>query len=280
LAGYLGMPKEKTAKALMFTRASDGKFVFVVVRGDMQLGEAKLKKLVGEVRIATLEEIAKSGAAAGYASPIGLKNALIVADDLIPESANLVAGANETGCHLKNTNYGRDYTAEILADIVMADKGDSCSNCGNAMDLLNAELLADENGPHFEHILSALAETHHDAKGLMLPKEAAPFDAYLMQVPGKELDTRSKAEEIYAELQGAGISVLFDDRDERAGVKFNDADLIGCPLRLTVGEKNLKDGMVELKARKEKENRLVSLASLGGVKSRSDLWDLSTYKTN
>jgi len=280
LAGFLGVPKEKTAKALMFTRTSDGLFIFVVVRGDMQLSAAKLKKLVGEVRIATAEEIAKSGAAAGYASPLGLKNALLVADDLIPESANLVAGANETGYHLKNTNYGRDYTAEILADIVMADKGDSCSNCGNAMDLLNAELLADENGPHFEHILSALAETHHDDKGLVLPREAAPFDVYLMHVLGKEMDTHAKAEEIYNELQGAGILILFDDRAERAGVKFNDADLIGCPIRLTVGEKNLKDGMVELKPRREKENRLVSLASLNSVRTQADLLDLSTYKTN
>ena len=280
LASYLGMPKEKTAKALMFTRTSDGLFVFVVVRGDMQLSEAKLKKLVGEVRIATVEEIAKSGAAAGYASPIGLKNALIVADDLIPESANLVAGANEAGCHLKNTNYGRDYTAEIVADIVMVDQGDPCLNCGSTVDLLNAELLSDENGPHFEHILSALAEIHHDDKGLMLPKEAAPFDVYLMQISGKELGTRAKAEEIYNELQGAGILVLFDDRDERAGVKFNDADLIGCPIRLTVGEKNLKDGMVELKPRKEKENRLVSLASLGDIKTQTDLLDLMTSKTS
>jgi prolyl-tRNA synthetase len=94
------------------------------------------------------------------------------------------------------------------------------------------------------------------------------------------MDTHAKAEEIYNELQGAGILILFDDRAERAGVKFNDADLIGCPIRLTVGEKNLKDGMVELKPRREKENRLVSLASLNSVRTQADLLDLSTYKTN
>ena len=279
LANYLGVPKEKTAKALMFTRAADGKFIFVVVRGDMQLSEAKLKKLIGEFRIATAEEIVKSGAAAGYASPIGLKSALIVVDDLIPESFNLVAGANETGWHLKDTNYGRDYAAEIVADIVIADEGNPCSNCGSALDLLDAELLADENGCRFENILSALAETHHDDKGLTLPMESAPFDVYLMHVPGKEIDTRTKAEEIHNALQTAGIAVLFDDRDERAGVKFNDADLIGCPIRLTVGEKNLKAGMVELKPRKEKENCLVSLASLSGIKTQTDLLDLMTNQT-
>jgi prolyl-tRNA synthetase len=262
LAKFLGIPEEKTAKALMFTRNSDGKFIFVVVRGDMQLSEAKLKKLIGDIRLATADEIAKAGAAGGYASPIGLKDALIVVDDLIPQSANLVAGANETGYHLKNTNYGRDYTAEIVADIVVASAGDPCPNCGKKLDLSNAELLSEGNNYRLDNILFALAEVHHDDKGLCFPKEAAPFDIYLMQVPGKELDTRSKAKEIYNMLQNAGVSALFDDRDERAGVKFNDADLIGCPIRITVGEKNLKEAMVELKRRKEKVNTLVRFENL------------------
>ena len=151
----------------------------------MQLSETKLKKLVGDFRLATSEEIAKAGAAAGYASPIGLKDALIVVDDLIPQSANLVAGANEAGYHLKNTNVGRDYKAEIIADIVMANADYPCSNCGSKLDLVNAELLADGNEYHFENILFALAETHHDDKGLTFPKSAAPFDVYLMQCSRK-----------------------------------------------------------------------------------------------
>ena len=112
---------------------------------------------------------------------------------------------------------------------------------------------------HFENILLALAETYHDEKGLTLPKSAAPFEVYLMHIPGKETDTRAKAEEVYANLQSAGISVLFDDRDERAGVKFNDADLIGCPVRVTVGEKGLKEGSVEMKARTAEESQLVAM---------------------
>jgi prolyl-tRNA synthetase len=107
--------------------------------------------------------------------------------------------------------------------------------------------LATRSTFNFENILLALAEAHHDDKGLTFPKSAAPFDVYLMHIAGKQLDTLAKAEEIYNDLQNAGISVLFDDRDERAGVKFNDADLIGCPIRLTVGEKALQNGMVELK---------------------------------
>jgi len=274
LANFLGVPKEKTAKALMYTRLSDNQFIFVIVRGDMQLSEAKLKQHVGDIRPATAEEIEKSGAAAGYASPIGLKETLIVVDDLIPQSQNLVAGANETGYHLKNTSYGRDYSAEIITDLVQAQAGDTCSNCGNPLSVLSAISLATRKEYRFENVLLALAETYHNTKGLTLPRPAAPFDVYLMHLPGKEVDTRAKAEEIYKTLQSAGISVLFDDRDERAGVKFNDADLIGCPVRITVGEKGLKEGMVELKPRKEKDNRLMSLTSLTSLTSSAAFWDL------
>lgn len=111
-------------------------------------------------------------------------------------------------------------------------------------------------------MLLALAETHHDDKGLTLPHPTAPFDVYLMHLPGRELDTRAKAEEIYAELQNADIPVLFDDRDERAGVKFNDADLIGSPIRVTVGEKGMQEGMVELKLRSGRENTLTPAEEL------------------
>ena len=274
LANFLGVPKEKTAKALMYTRLSDKQFVFVVVRGDMQLSEAKLRPHTGEIRPAITEEIERSGAAAGYASPIGLKDTLIVVDDLIPQSHNLVAGANETGYHLKNTNYGRDYSAEIVADLVQAKAGDACINCGEPFSVLTAISLATRKTYDFENILLALAETHHDGKGLSLPHSAAPFDVYLMHVPGKEIETRAKAEGIYNGLQNAGISVIFDDRDERAGVKFNDADLIGCPIRVTVGEKALKEGMVELKPRKAKDNLLISLTSLTRLTSSSEFWNL------
>ncbi len=262
LAGFLHLSKEKTAKALMYTRMSDGKFVFITVRGDMQLSEAKLKKLVGDVRPATAEEISNSGAAAGYASPIGLRDVLIVVDDLIPESANLVAGANQAGYHWRNTNYGRDYSADLVADVALASPGDACPVCGQVLASFNAELLSDEAGHCFENILAALAEVHHDEKGLLLPASVAPFRVYLMQLPGKESDTRAVAEELYSSLEQSGISVLFDDRAERAGVKFNDSDLIGCPIRLTVGERNLKDGMVELKPRRSTESQLVRLGNV------------------
>jgi prolyl-tRNA synthetase len=259
LAAFLSVPKEKTAKALMYTRTSDNKFVFVVVRGDMQLSEAKLKQHVGEVRPATTEEIERAGAAAGYASPIGLKDTLIVVDDLIPYMQNLVAGANEAGYHFKNTNYGRDYAAEIVQDLVQAKEGDPCPLCTTPLVIRPAISLATRKSYDVQNLLLALAETHHDAKGLTLPHPCAPFDVYLMHVPGKAIDTRARAEEIYNTLQTAAIRVLFDDRDERAGVKFNDADLIGCPIRVTVGERALKEGSVEVKRRVESNSQLVPM---------------------
>ncbi len=262
LAAYLNIPRQKTAKALMFVRKSDEKFIFVVVRGDMTLSEAKLTALVGETRLATEAEIRAVGAVPGYASPLGVNNALVVVDDLIAQSPNLVAGANESGYHVKNSTHGRDYSADLVADLTLAAAGDLCAECGAPLEAVRGWVLESEGGFHYGNILSALAETHHDEKGLSLPALAAPFSVYLMHVPGKTLDTRPAAEELYRTLTEAGLAVLFDDRDERAGVKFNDADLIGCPVRLTVGERALQNGMVELRPRKSPENRLIAVAEV------------------
>ncbi len=257
LAQFLGVPKERTAKALMYMRTSDNKFVFVVVRGDMQLSETKLKKRIGEFRLANADEIAGAGAAPGYASPIGLKDALVVVDNLVPRSPNLVAGANEAGYHIKNTNYGRDYEAQIVDDLILVEAGAPCPNCDAPLSLANADLLADARGYCLESLLEDLAQVRHDEKGLTLPAPAAPFAVYLLHLPGKELDTLVQAQQLYESWQAAGVPVLFDDRNERAGVKFTDADLIGCPVRATVGERGMKDGMVELKSRMSGESKLL-----------------------
>jgi prolyl-tRNA synthetase len=262
LANFLGIPKEQTAKALLYTRQSDGKLVFAVVRGDMQLSEAKLKEQVGEIKMADYYAMETAGAVPGYAAPINLKNTLIIVDDLIPESPNLVTGANDEGYHLKNVNYGRDYSAEIVTDLVQASAGDACVNCGETLIEMSADLLKSKNGYNFDRILHALAETHHDDNGLTLPHPAAPYDVYLMNIPGKTMDTGAIATDLYKKLGSAGISVLFDDRDGRAGVKFNDADLIGPPVRVTVGERGLKNNSVELKKRTEQENLVVALTDV------------------
>jgi prolyl-tRNA synthetase len=263
LANFLAIPTGKTAKAILLTRPLDGKLIFAIVRGDMQLSEAKLRQHVGGFRTATYEEISATGAAAGFASPIGLKNALIVVDDLIPSSPNLVAGANKDGYHLLNVNYGRDYTAEIVADMVEASAGDTCPNCNGSLELFKADLIAEtQDGKwkiHPNEMLQALAELHHDENGLIFPVVAAPFDIYLIVIPGKELDTISVVDKMYENLQNKGFSVLYDDRDLRAGVKFNDADLIGLPMRITLGERGMQEGNVEVKLRTAKEKELVGL---------------------
>ncbi len=266
LADFLSLPTKKTAKAIMLTRLSDKKLIFVVVRGDMQLSEAKLKKHIGDFQTATYEEIAATGASPGFASPIGLKNTLIVVDDLIPQSPNLVAGANEEGYHLLNLNYDRDYKAEIVADLVEANAGDTCPNCEGTLELFKTDLIAEMKDEkmtlHPADLLQALAETHHDENGLIIPLAAAPYDIHLMVIPGRKMDTISVASELYEKLQNAGFSVLYDDRDTHAGVKFKDADLIGLPLRITLGERGLKEGNVEVKLRAAKEKELVALDAL------------------
>ena len=263
LANFLNIPTRKTAKAILLTRLSDGKLIFVVVRGDMQLSEAKLRHHIGNFRTATFEEISATGAAAGFASPIGLKNTLVVADDLIPLSPNLVAGANEDGYHLLNVNYNRDYTANIIADVVEANPGDICPICDGEFDLFKADLIAEAKDGIVKlyptEMLQALAEIHHDENGLAFPIPAAPFDIYLIVIPGKELDTISVADEMYESLQNTGFSILYDERDVRAGVRLNDADLIGPPIRITLGERGLQTGNIEVKLRTSKEKESVRL---------------------
>ncbi|PKN92586.1 MAG: hypothetical protein CVU44_13060 [Chloroflexi bacterium HGW-Chloroflexi-6] len=279
LATFLGISTTKTAKALMFVSIGspkspdfgqtvdsretfDSEFIFVVIRGDMAMSEAKLEALVGKFRLATEDEIRAVGAVPGYASPIGVRNATIIVDELIPQSANLVAGANQAGYHLLNTNYGRDYSAEIVADLTQANPGEPCIACAAPLQATRGWVLVSQAGFDCEKILFALAEAHNDEKGFTFPAPVAPFDIYLMQVPGKTLDTLPVAEELYQKLQAAGFSVLFDDRNDRAGVKFNDADLLGCPIRITVGERGLQNGMVEVKGRRASETQQVVIEEI------------------
>lgn len=292
LANFLKVPKAKTAKAFFVVgKFSEGekeieKLVFAIIRGDMEVNETKLANAIKakELRPAHEEEIKAVGAVPGYASPIGIKGALVVVDDLIPGSPNLAAGANETGYHYVNTNYGRDYKADVVADIALAEEGFECPNCGAPMRAsrgvevgnifklgtrytasLGANYL-DENGR--EHpivmgsygigsgrLLACVAEEHHDDKGLVWPISVAPFDVHLVALRGGA----EEAQKLYAELGSAGIEVLYDDREETPGVKFNDADLIGLPIRLTVSERSLKEGGVELKLRRETEKRSVRI---------------------
>jgi prolyl-tRNA synthetase len=317
LANFLGVPKAKTAKAVFFmATVPDGetateKFIFAVIRGDMELNETKLANAVGarDLRPATEEEIVAIGVIPGFASPIGLIGAglstpkgyvpaqgrpqgsplQIVVDDSIPSSPNLVAGANETDYHLLNTNYPRDYKADIVTDIAAADDGAGCPDCsapmrtargvevGNIFQLgtrysealgctfldrdgRQRPVIMGSYGIGVGRLLACVAEEHHDEHGLIWPVTIAPFQVHLVLLRGKGTpQAEETAEKLYANLQTAGIEVLYDDRDESPGVKFNDADLIGLPVRLTVSERALGQGGAEMKLRREQEKVIVPL---------------------
>jgi len=312
LAAFLEIQEAQTAKAVFLVATisprntvpdrnrTPEKFIFAVLRGDMELNETKLANALGasELRPATEEEIVAVGAVPGYASPVGLtrpgrssKNAkvsdvIIIVDELIPESTNLVAGANETGYHLLNTNYGRDYTADLIADIAAAQEGDGCPECGAALravrgvevgnifqlgtryseamgatfqdkDGIDKPIVMGSYGIGSGRLLACVAEEHHDDWGLIWPISIAPYHIHLVALPHKndQGTTLAVAEQLYADLQTAGMEVLFDDREESPGVKFNDADLIGLPLRVTVSARGLEQGMIELKRRDQDKSQ-------------------------
>jgi prolyl-tRNA synthetase len=287
LATFLQIEKEQTAKAvfLMAEIANldirDEKLVFALVRGDSEVNETKLAKLINArtLRPATDNEIASSGAVPGYASPIGIHDALVVVDDLIPRSPNLVSGANETGYHYLNINYGRDYTADIVADISTARAGDGCPQCGSALTANKGIEVGNifQLGTHFSEtmgvryhdeaghlqplvmgsygigigrLLATIAEIHHDKAGLRLPVTISPFQVHLIVLSGKADDQpKILAENLYQSLKDRNIDTLYDDRNESPGIKFNDADLIGAPIRLTVSTRSIMQGGVEVKQR-------------------------------
>jgi len=290
LADFLGLPESKTAKALFRTativqdQEDVDRLVFAVVRGDMDVNETKLANALKakSLRPATDEEIREVGAIPGYASPIGIEGVIVVVDDLVPNSPNLVAGANEEGYHLLNVNYGRDYQADVIKDIVVAEDGCVCPDCAAAMrsskgvevgnifklgtrysESMGCTFL-DKNGEArpvvmgsygigVGRLLACVAEEYHDEYGLIWPITVAPYQVYIVALQGGE----EAAERLYDDLRSANVEVLYDDREERAGVKFNDADLIGIPIRLTVSKRSLEAGGIELKLRRSPERTVI-----------------------
>jgi prolyl-tRNA synthetase len=287
LARVLEIPASGTAKALFVVATVDGseRFVFAVVRGDMELNETKLANAVGAsgLRPALHEEVRAVGAEPGYGSPLGVEGALVVVDDTIPASPNLVAGANEEGFHFLNVNYGRDYVADVVADIAAADDGSLCPECENAMraergvevgnifklgtryseafgaifldgDGRRKSVVMGSYGIGLGRLLACIAEEHHDENGLVWPISVAPYQVHIVTDRAGEL-----ANGLYDALVSAGVEVLYDDRRESLGAKFKDADLIGVPLRLTLTPRSLENGGVEIKTRHSSESYVVSI---------------------
>lgn len=293
LCGLLGIDPGETAK-VVFVATEHGELVAAVVRGDMQLNETKLANVlkVSELRPMTPEEIRSIGCVPGYASPIGVTGARVVVDDLVAQSANLVAGANEEGVHFRNVNVGRDLTPDVVADITAAEEGQPCIVCGAPLrtergvevgnifklgsrytvpegasfldeDGVEKPILMGCYGIGIGRLFACIAEQHRDERGLLWPAAVAPFAAHLCALGDEGL---ALGEETVATLEGAGLDVLFDDRGERAGVQFADAELIGCPVILTASKRSLAAGGVEAKLRREagSSGEVVPVAELAG----------------
>ncbi len=297
LADYLKIEPRKTAKCVFmvgtFINDRNGeeeeKLIVALVRGDLEVEESKLTNAVkaNSLRPARTEEIEAHGMVPGFASPIGATGEFItVVDDTVAESNNLVAGANEAGYHLLNTNFGRDYTGAV-ADIASAREGALCPHCGKPLkaskgveignifqlgtrysEAMNAT-YQDEEGKQIPvvmgsygigvgRLLACLAEEYNDEVGLRLPISVAPYQVHLVSL----VKDTAIAESIYSDLLAKGIEVLYDDRKESAGVKFADADLIGIPIRITLGNRSLKDGKVEVKLRSTGEETSYLISDL------------------
>jgi prolyl-tRNA synthetase len=298
VAGFFKIPPSHTLKAVFYI--ADGKMVFVVVRGDIEVNEIKLKNALGctDLRFATEDEVIQAGIVAGAASPIGIKGLKIIADDSITSGSNFVAGANKPETHLKNVNYPRDFKADLITDIAQAHAGEECPKCGGKLSSTRGievghvfklgTFLSEKLGAFFidaegasrpiimgcygiglDRLLAAAIELHHDDKGITWPISIAPYHIYLCALRPEDPDVAAAAEKAYNDLEAQGLEVLFDDRNESPGVKFNDADLLGMPFRVTVSPRTLEKNSAEIKKRTEKESQLVPLdkvtASMKGI---------------
>jgi len=283
LAAFLGVGPERTAKAAFFV-AGDGRLVTAIVRGDHEVNETKLLnavKTTGGLRPAQVEEIRAAGMEPGYGSPIGAHDTVVIIDDLVARSANLVAGANREGFHYRNVNAGRDFTPDLTADITNVQEGDPCPQCGGPIILRNgievgnifklgtkyadaagASYLGEDGEAHpivmgsygigVGRNVACIVEAHHDDKGIVWPAEVAPYAAHLVSIgAAKEPQVAEIAERLHGLAQEAGPrrEVLWDDRDESPGVKFTDAELLGMPWILTVSPRSLAAGGVEVTER-------------------------------
>ena len=292
LATLLGIPTSKTAKAV-FYKGESGRFIFAVIRGDLDVNETKLRNAVKESGLmpAPAEEIRAAGAEPGYGSPVGVKGAFIVVDESVRDSPNLVAGANRVGYHLKNVNLGRDYQADLVADIASAEDGYPCRVCGGPLradraieignifklgtrysaalgaTYLDAEgqaqpIVMGSYGIGSGRLMATVVEQRHDDKGIIWPISIAPYHVSLLSIgSADDSETIAAADQLYADLEAAGIEVLYDDRADRPGVKFNDADLIGNPLRVSVSARTLARGEFEMKERTSPEATFAPLST-------------------
>lgn len=287
LASYLGLPKSRTWKAVLYM--VDKTLVVAAVRGDLDVNEVKLKNRLKAVdlRSATDEEIREAGLVPGFTSPIGVEGTTVVLDSTLALGSGFAAGANQEGYHYVNAEFGRDLTGETT-DIALAQAGHLCVRCGSELrstrgievghtfklgtiysqkmgaTYLDAEgserpLVMGCFGIGVGRLLASAVEQHNDEKGIIWPAAIAPYQVYLCPLSMDNPAVAQASDEIYEKLKSKGIEVLYDDRAESPGVKMNDADLLGMPLRVVISPRSLQSGSMEIKPRREKQHRLVAI---------------------
>lgn len=292
VCAYLQLPVDHSVKAVAYN--SDKGLILCFVRGDHEVNEIKVINTCGvnDVEMATEEQLAAAGTVGGYMGPVGIdsKKVLVVVDSTVMKMHNVCCGANKEGYHLINVNPGRDFEPTYVADIRLIQEGDPCPHCGGEVSkargievgqvfklftkyssALKATYL-DENGKEqpmvmgcygvgVSRTMAAAIEQNNDENGIIWPIEIAPYHVLVVPVNTKDEASTAKAEEIYMQLHKSGLETVIDDRNERPGVKFKDADLIGYPVRVVVGPKTLTEGKLEVKIRKTGEVRYLPLDS-------------------
>jgi prolyl-tRNA synthetase len=289
ISAFLNVPANRTLKAVLY--AADGLLVMAVIRGDLEINEVKLKNLLHctELRLATDGEISGAGLVAGFVSPIGIRGIKVVGDDSVVAGVNYVAGGSKKDVHVKNVNYLRDFKVDVLQDIARARPGDTCPHCddcalsatrgievGHVFKLLTSYsekfgaryIDAEGNslpivmgcyGIGVGRLMAAAVEQNHDEKGIIWPLPIAPYHVHLTALFMDNPKVAEAADKLYTDMEKQGLEVLFDDRLESAGVKFNDADLLGIPFRVTISPRTLEGNNVEFKRRTEKKAQVMPL---------------------
>lgn len=290
VCAYLKLPVDHSVKAVAYN--SEKGLILCFVRGDHEVNEIRVINTCGviDLEMATEEQLAAAGTVGGYMGPVGIENkkVIVVVDATVMKMHNVCCGANKEGYHFINVNPGRDFTPTYVADIRLIQEGDPCPHCGGEVSkargievgqvfklftkyssALKATYL-DENGKEqpmvmgcygvgVSRTMAAAIEQNYDDNGIIWPIEIAPYHVLVVPVNTKDEASAAKAEEIYMQLKKVGLETVIDDRNERPGVKFKDADLIGYPLRVVVGPKTLTEGKLEVKIRKTGEIRYLPL---------------------
>ncbi len=288
LSRFLAVPKSRILKSVFYW--ADGELLFAVIRGDLDVNESKLKRISSSpnLRIASDKEVIESGLVPGFASPIGSQGFKVIADDSVEAGLNFIAGGNKKNFHFENVNFPRDFSEYVIGDIAIAEEGQNCSFCNESLTSARGievghvfklgmsfsetfqvnfvDSAGDRKPPIMGcygigvgRLLAAAIEQNHDDKGMCFPLEVAPFHIYLAVLNQENPEVENAAENLYQKLSENGIETLFDDREESPGVKLNDADLLGFPVRVIISNRTLKENSVEIKTRTSTANKLVAI---------------------